>query len=95
MVLEGKGITAITWIIEGISYVTRIVSLSVRITLNVVCGHILIKIIISMGTILIKGKYVIMGGIVYIIISGIMILEIGIANIQYYIYGILIEIYSE
>lgn len=43
----------------------------------------------------IKSKYYKTGIIIYMILNGIMWLEIIIANIQAYIYGILLEIYSK
>lgn len=67
-------------IIEIISYILRIITLSLRLTANMIAGHMIIKII----TTFILNEY---------ILIPILILEIGIAILQAYVFILLLTSY--
>lgn len=72
-------------IIETISYIFRVISISIRLFANIMAGHTILKIIISQKTIPII--------IIMIIVWGLIILEGGVALIQAYIYCTMLDIY--
>lgn len=74
----------VIFIIEVISYLSRIVSLSVRLSANMISGHILLFIISSF---LFKSIFLL--PISIIIISLFIILELGVSLIQAYVFLIL------
>jgi ATP synthase subunit 6 len=100
-----KYIIPFIFIIELVSYVIRIISLSVRMTANIMSGHTLLKIVSSFSETGIKGVigkkitvWKIVPGIIgviipLIIISGIYLLEIGVAIIQSYVFTLLTTTY--
>ena len=67
-------------IIEIFSFLSRIISLSIRLTANIISGHILINII---------NKY----WINIFLLFPILILELGVALIQAYVFALLIGFY--
>jgi ATP synthase subunit 6 len=85
-----KFIIPIISFIEIISYISRIVSLSIRLTANMVAGHTILSIISSFGLYLSLSFNVLL--IVPIIIL-ILILELGVAIIQAYVFAILTTTY--
>ena len=96
-----KYIIPFIFIIELVSYIIRIISLSVRMTANIMSGHTLLKIVSSFSEEGVKGiiggkitVWKIIPGIIgitipIIIISGIYLLEIGVAIIQSYVFTLL------
>lgn len=78
--------------IEVVSYLIRVVSLSVRLTANLMSGHTLLKILANFGL-----KYTLFFPILLILpvslLSAIYILEIGVAVIQAYVFTLLTATY--
>ena len=77
------------FIIELISYLTRIISLSVRLTANMMSGHTLLKIIANFGL-----QYTYFYPYVFLLIPlliliPVVILELGVAIIQAYVFTML------
>ena len=75
-------------VVETVSYLSRGVSLGVRLAANITAGHLLYSILTGfayeMG----------MVGVVPLVILGmVMVLEVGVALIQAYVYGLLVSIY--
>lgn len=87
-----KYIIPLVVFIEVVSYLSRIISLSVRLTANMLAGHILLNLISTYGYILVK-NYMILIGIPIIIIIPFILLEFGIALIQAYVFGVLTSTY--
>lgn len=79
-------------IIEMFSYIIRMFSLAIRLVANIMAGHTLIY-IISTFTLLITSLnfFFIIIGVFFIIV--IMLLELGVACLQAYVFTILILIY--
>lgn len=92
--LEGgvKVMIPLIFCIEIISYLIRIISLSVRLAANLMSGHTLLKILANFGL-----KYTISFPILLIIpiglISVVYLLEIGVALIQAYVFTLLTTTY--
>lgn len=81
------------FVIELISYLTRIISLSVRLTANMMSGHTLLKIIANFGlqyTYFYPYVFVL---IPLIILIPVVILELGVAIIQAYVFTMLTASY--
>jgi len=78
--------------IEIFSYFIRMFSLAVRLSANIMAGHTLIYIISTFSLVIIKLNYffIILG---IILISIIMLLELGVACLQAYVFTILLLIY--
>lgn len=77
------------FVIEIISYLTRIISLSVRLTANMMSGHTLLKIIANFGL-----QYTYFSPYVFVLIPlliliPVVILELGVAIIQAYVFTML------
>lgn len=77
------------FLIEIISYLTRIISLSVRLTANMMSGHTLLKIIANFGL-----QYTYFYPYVFVLIPlliliPVVILELGVAIIQAYVFTML------
>lgn len=81
-----KTIIPLIMSIEIISYISRIISLSVRLTANMLSGHIMLNLITTYG-------YKISRPITIIIIIPFIILELGISIIQGYVFTILTSTY--
>jgi F-type H+-transporting ATPase subunit a len=74
--------------IEFISYVFRVVSLSVRLFANMMAGHTLMKVIVGFSWSMILAHY-----FPFIILFILTVLEIAVAMIQSYIFTILTYMY--
>lgn len=83
--LNIKIIIPLIFIIELISYLSRIVSLSVRLTTNMISGHILLHLISSFGFLL----PLFFSFIPIILLFPFFILEIGVCIIQAYVFTLL------
>lgn len=85
-------------LIEVISYVMRIFSLAIRLFANILSGHILIKILISvcwtLFSALVLAK-VFFGAILLVVIVAIMFLEIIVCILQAYVFVSLISMYLD
>lgn len=82
-------ILPIIMIIEIISYISRVVSLSIRLTANMVAGHTILNIISSFGF----SFHFILQTLIIPMIIVIFSLEIGVSIIQAIVFGILISTY--
>lgn len=80
-------------IVETISYISRGISLGVRLAANISAGHLLYAIITGFTIEMIEGGYIISGMLPLIIMVGVVLLEVGVAMIQAYVYGLLTAIY--
>jgi len=79
-------------IIEFVSFLSRPVSLAVRLCANMISGHVLIKILCSFGWVLItQGLFFML--IPMIIVSVLAALEFGIGLLQSYVFTVLLTIY--
>ena len=78
------------FIIELISYLSRVFSLSIRLSANMIAGHVLIYIITLFG---IKLSILLKLTIVIPILMTILLLEIGVSVIQAYVFTILMTTY--
>ncbi len=83
-------------IIEFISYIARIFSLSIRLFANMLSGHALLKILTNFSHILLNSKnivFIFLAIIPWLLVTSIFFLEILIAFLQAYIFSILATIY--
>jgi len=82
-------------IIEFISYIAKVFSLSIRLFANMMSGHALLKILIGFSwALLSSGSALILLSIFpWIIVTAIMFLEMLIAFLQAYVFIILLSIY--
>lgn len=82
-------------LIEFVSYVARVFSLSIRLFANMMSGHALLKILIGFSWALITSGSVMvaLGLFPWVIVTGIMFLELLIAFLQAYVFTILITLY--
>jgi ATP synthase subunit 6 len=79
-------------VVEVISYVSRALSLSIRLFANLMSGHTLLHILAFFSSKLFKFKYII-GLLSFLLILAIVVLEFCIAMLQAYVFAILICIY--
>lgn len=91
-----KGIPAVLipllFVVELISYVSRALSLSIRLFANLMSGHTLLHILSFFISKLCKFNYII-GFIGFLLIIAIILLEISIGLLQAYVFTILLCIY--
>nr|AJF93989.1 ATP synthase F0 subunit 6 [Tabachnickia sp. DVL-2014] len=80
-------------LIETISYTTRIISLSVRLTANISAGHLLFAILSSFIIETITNNLYLISIIPIIILTFVTLLEILVAIIQAYVFTLLTTIY--
>lgn len=81
-------------IIELISYIFRVISLSIRLVANIVSGHILLKLIMGfIFNMLSKGSFFFLAFACTVLISALICLEFAIALLQAYVYLVLCAIY--
>lgn len=81
-------------IIELVSYIFRVISLSIRLVANIVSGHILLKLIMGfIFNMISKGSFFILAFTCIILISTLICLEFAIALLQAYVYLVLCAIY--
>lgn len=87
-----KFIIPLIFFIEILSYLIRVISLSVRLSANLISGHTLLKIVANFGL-----KYTISLPILLVfpiaLLSAIYLLEIGVAIIQAYVFTLLTTTY--
>jgi ATP synthase subunit 6 len=88
-----KFLIPLIFFIEVISYLTRIISLSVRLTANMMSGHTLLKIISNFGL-----QYTLFYPYIFLIIPiiiliPVILLELGVAIIQAYVFTMLTASY--
>ena len=81
------------FLIEVISYLTRIISLSVRLTANMMSGHTLLKIISNFGLQYTLYSPYILLLIPILILIPVILLELGVAIIQAYVFTMLTASY--
>lgn len=81
--------------IEAVSYIARVLSLSIRLFANMMSGHALLKILIGFSwTMLASGSLMAIFAIVpWAIVTAVMFLELLIAFLQAYVFTILITLY--
>lgn len=80
-------------IVETISYVSRGISLGVRLAANISAGHLLYAIITGFTIEMMAGDYTVSGLVPLVILMGVVVLEVAVAMIQAYVYGLLTAIY--
>jgi len=80
-------------VIEFLSYILRTLSLSIRLFANMMAGHTLLHILSSFITAFIKGGYLLTSIFPFILVVAVIILELGIAFLQAYVFLILLCIY--
>jgi len=80
-------------IIEFVSYLLRTFSLSIRLFANMMAGHTLLHILSSFVTAFIKAGYLGFAFFPFVLVLAVMVLELGIAFIQAYVFVILLCIY--
>jgi len=80
-------------LIELISYLLRTFSLSIRLFANIMAGHTLLHILASFVTTFINAHLFLVAFFPFLLILGIIVLEIAIAAIQAYVFLILLSIY--
>jgi ATP synthase subunit 6 len=88
-----KILIPLIFVIELISYLTRIISLSVRLTANMMSGHTLLKIIANFGLLYTKPLGFIFVLIPLLILIPVVILELGVAITQAYVFTMLTASY--
>lgn len=81
--------------IEAVSYIARVLSLSIRLFANMMSGHALLKILIGFSwTMLASGSLMVVFSIFpWVIVTAVMFLELLIAFLQSYVFTILVTIY--
>jgi len=82
-------------LIETASYISRAVSLGVRLAANLSAGHLLFAILASFGFQMIANSYFLLSIFPIAIMIFITILEIAVAMIQAYVFCLLTSIYLE
>lgn len=81
-------------IIELVSYIFRVISLSIRLVANIVSGHILLKLIMGfIFNMISKGSFFLLAVSCIVLISALICLEFAIALLQAYVYLVLCAIY--
>lgn len=82
-------------LIELVSYVAKVFSLSIRLFANMMSGHALLKILIgfSWGLLTTSSIYIILAILPWILVTVILFLEALIAFLQAYVFTILVAIY--
>lgn len=81
--------------IEVVSYISRAFSLSIRLFANMMSGHTLLNIMTSFILKLFSKSFIFMliSFLPFLIVSGIVLLEAGIAILQAYVFVVLFSIY--
>jgi len=81
--------------IEAVSYIARVLSLSIRLFANMMSGHALLKILIGFSwALLTSGSLMILIAVFpWAIVTAVMFLELLIAFLQAYVFTILITLY--
>jgi F-type H+-transporting ATPase subunit a len=82
-------------IIEFISYIARVLSLSIRLFANMMSGHALLKILITLAYAMMSAATIsIIVVVPWIVVSSIFTLEILIAFLQAYVFTVLVILYN-
>jgi F-type H+-transporting ATPase subunit a len=81
--------------IEAVSYIARVLSLSIRLFANMMSGHALLKILIGFAwTLLCSGTFMaVIAVFPWVIVTAVMFLELLIAFLQAYVFTILVTLY--
>lgn len=82
-------------VIEFISYISRAVSLGMRLFANMFAGHSLVKILMSFGWLFLNSALPVLGIPVYALLVVIFFMEVGIAYLQSYVFSALSSMYLE
>ena len=82
-------------LIEFVSYVARVLSLSIRLFANMMSGHALLKILIGFSwTLLTSGSLIVLLSVLpWVVVTAVMFLELLIAFLQSYVFTVLITLY--
>lgn len=80
-------------VVEGISYVSRAISLGVRLAANLIAGHLLFSIISGFAFSMLVGGLGLLGLFPMVIMVFITLLEMAVAGIQAYVFCLLTTIY--
>lgn len=82
--------------IEAVSYIARVLSLSIRLFANMMSGHALLKILISFSwsLLLSSSLMVLIAVFPWVIVTAVMFLELLIAFLQAYVFTLLITLYT-
>jgi F-type H+-transporting ATPase subunit a len=80
-------------VIEFLSYLLRTLSLSIRLFANMMAGHTLLHILASFITAFINNGFLALSIFPFILVVAVIILELGIAFLQAYVFLILLCIY--
>ena len=80
-------------IIESISYLIRIISLGVRLAANITAGHLLLAIISGFVWEMVMNEWLFLGLGCSLILIMVVVLEVGVALIQAYVFCLLTIIY--
>ena len=82
--------------IEAVSYIARVLSLSIRLFANIMSGHALLKILIGFSwTLLLTGSIMSLIAVFpWVIVTAVMFLELLIAFLQAYVFTLLITLYT-
>ncbi len=81
--------------IEAVSYIARVLSLSIRLFANMMSGHALLKILIGFSWALITSGslMILIAAFPWAIVTAVMFLELLIAFLQAYVFTILVTLY--
>jgi F-type H+-transporting ATPase subunit a len=80
-------------VIEFLSYLLRTLSLSIRLFANMMAGHTLLHILSSFITGFLKSGYLLVSIFPFLLVVAVIVLELGIAFLQAYVFIILLSIY--
>jgi len=82
-------------LIEFVSYVSRAVSLGMRLFANMFAGHSLVKILMSFAWLFLNSALPVLSIPVFILLLAIFLMEVGIAYLQSYVFSALSAMYLE
>ena len=82
-------------LVELVSYIARVLSLSIRLFANMMAGHTLLKILAGFAWQMISsgGAWILIGLIPVVIISAVCVLELAVSFLQTYVFCVLICLY--
>lgn len=82
-------------LIEAVSYLARVFSLSIRLFANMMAGHTLLKILAGFAWQMLNvgGLWLLIGVLPVLIISAVTVLELAVAFLQTYVFTVLICLY--
>jgi F-type H+-transporting ATPase subunit a len=80
-------------VIEVISYLIRTFSLSLRLFANMMAGHTLLHILASFSIKFVKAGFYVVSIFPFVLVLMVLVLELGIAFLQAYVFVILLSIY--